>query len=130
MVGFTSLKQHVPTGVRARAVGDFLAVVGNRRSRRLVNTFVSVAQQAVPELPVEALTVWLDGRLRPIVRLSDHAPFWDLGFPAVMITDTAFLRNPHYHQPTDTLETLDLGFTARVATAVSAAARALAGPPR
>lgn len=38
---------------------------------------------------------------------SDHASFWREGYPAIMLTDTAFLRNPHYHQPTDTSDTLD-----------------------
>jgi acetyl-CoA carboxylase biotin carboxylase subunit len=41
------------------------------------------------------------------VALSDHWSYWQMGYPAVMITDTAFLRNPHYHRPTDTADTLD-----------------------
>jgi hypothetical protein len=45
-----------------------------------------------------------------------------------MITDTAFLRNPHYHQPSDTLDTLDLPFLTQVATATAAAAADLARP--
>ncbi len=45
-----------------------------------------------------------------------------------MITDTAFLRNPHYHQASDTLETLDLPFLARVTQATAATAAALALP--
>ncbi len=50
------------------------------------------------------------GRSVPDSRRSDHVPFWDLGYPALLITDTANLRNPHYHQATDTLDTLDLDF--------------------
>jgi hypothetical protein len=42
------------------------------------------------------------------VRLSDHSPFWDAGYNAVLVTDTSFLRNPNYHKPSDTIETLDL----------------------
>ena len=38
---------------------------------------------------------------------SDHASYWLAGFPAVMVTDTAFLRNPHYHTAQDTADTLD-----------------------
>jgi len=38
---------------------------------------------------------------------SDHKPFWDLGVPAIQVTDTAEFRNPHYHRPTDTPDTLD-----------------------
>ena len=50
----------------------------------------------------------------PATRLSDHASFWDHGFPAVMITDTAFFRNPYYHTPDDTMETLDFRFMAEL----------------
>jgi aminopeptidase YwaD len=46
----------------------------------------------------------------PQTRRSDHSPFWDRGYRAMMVTDTAFLRNPHYHQASDTIETLDLDF--------------------
>jgi hypothetical protein len=63
-----------------------------------------------------------------MVRLSDHASFWDCGFSAVMITDTAFLRNPHYHEPSDTLDTLDLAFLTQVGTATAATAANLALP--
>jgi hypothetical protein len=48
------------------------------------------------------------------VRLSDHSSFWDVDYPAVMITDTSFFRNPHYHQTTDTKETLDYAFLKKV----------------
>jgi Zn-dependent M28 family amino/carboxypeptidase len=47
-------------------------------------------------------------------RLSDHSSFWDHGFPALMVTDTAFLRNPNYHLPSDTIETLDFEFMRKV----------------
>jgi hypothetical protein len=50
----------------------------------------------------------------PDTRRSDHAPFWDLGFPAIMITDTANMRNPHYHWESDHIDTLDLAFLAVV----------------
>ena len=59
-----------------------------------------------------------NGGLIPEARLSDHSPFWDQGYPALMITDTAFLRNPHYHGATDTLETLNLEFMAKVCEGV------------
>ena len=47
---------------------------------------------------------------------SDKADnhFWDEGYNAMMITDTSFLRNPHYHEPTDTVDTLDLDFFCKV----------------
>jgi len=128
MVGFTCPRQRLPPGVRGRRTGDFIGVVGNKRSRTLLEAFVTSARRAVPALPVETLVVGWNGYLLPIVRLSDHAPFWDVGFPAVMITDTAFLRNPHYHKPSDTLDTLDLPFLTQVATATAAAAADLARP--
>ena len=43
----------------------------------------------------------------PGIDFSDHRNYWKEGFPAVMITDTAFFRNTNYHQKTDTPETLD-----------------------
>lgn len=60
------------------------------------------------------LPVVNQGRMVPDTRRSDHVPFWDLGYPAILITDTADLRNPHYHQASDTLETLDTAFLAQV----------------
>ena len=64
------------------------------------------AFQKNPELPVVKSKIPFNGRIIPAVRLSDHASFWDQGFKAVMITDTAFFRNPHYHRPSDTKEKL------------------------
>jgi len=67
-----------------------------------------------PKLPVIKLTVPLGGFLLPSVRLSDHSSFWDRGYKAVMITDTAFFRNPHYHRASDTMDRLDYGFMAEL----------------
>ncbi|OPY81467.1 MAG: Bacterial leucyl aminopeptidase precursor [Syntrophorhabdus sp. PtaU1.Bin153] len=50
----------------------------------------------------------------PGVDLSDHLSYWKFGFGAVMVTDTAFYRNPHYHEPTDTIDTLDFDRMAEV----------------
>lgn len=50
------------------------------------------------------------GLMVPQTRLSDHSPFWDRGYRAMMVTDTAFMRNPHYHKASDAIETLDLDF--------------------
>ena len=52
------------------------------------------------------------------VDFSDHANYWALGFPAVMITDTSFYRNPHYHTPHDTPDTLDYARMARATQGV------------
>ena len=51
---------------------------------------------------------------------SDHVPFWEREIPAVMWTDTAEFRNPHYHQATDTPETLDYGFLRAVTQILTA----------
>jgi hypothetical protein len=93
--------------------GTFIGVVGNVKSygfsRRLSRSF-----KRNPNLPIVSLTVPFDGKILPAIRLSDHASFWDKGYPAVMVTDSAFFRNPHYHQPSDTMETLDMGFMAEL----------------
>ena len=128
MIGYTSPVQTAPPGVPTPAVGDFIGVVGNRRSEGLVSLFKEGAARFVPSLAVEGLIVEGNGEDLPVVRLSDHAPFWDAGYPAVMITDTAFLRNPHYHLSTDTLDTLDLPFLRKVAAATAVATALLAGP--
>jgi len=72
-------------------------------------------------LPVESLVMPLNGILLYPVRWSDHSPFWDAGYPALLITDTSFYRNPHYHGPSDTMETLDLDFMAKVTKGVALA---------
>ena len=93
--------------------GDFIGVIGNWNSSSLLRRFTRQMRQ-VPGLPVETLSVPGNGGLVPAVRLSDHSPFWDLGYPALMVTDTSFFRNPHYHGPRDTLDTLNLNFMAKV----------------
>ncbi len=97
--------------------GDFIGVIGNWNSNTLLRRFVYGMRQT-PGLPVETLSVPGNGMLIPAVRLSDHSPFWDLGYPALMITDTSFYRNPHYHRATDTIDTLDIEFMARVCEGV------------
>jgi aminopeptidase YwaD len=97
--------------------GDFIGIIGNWRSASLLKSFAGAMRQ-VPALPVETLTVLGNGFLVPQVRLSDHAPFWDLGYPALLLTDTAFMRNPHYHASSDTIDTLDLEFMSKVCEGV------------
>ena len=57
------------------------------------------------------------------------APFCDNGYPAIMVTDTTNFRNPHYHQPTDTLETVNPAFAAEVCRAVGGLILAIAHAP-
>jgi Zn-dependent M28 family amino/carboxypeptidase len=105
-------------------VGDFIGVVGNQASAGLVET-VARAFRQVAGLPVATLAVPGNGEVLPDSRRSDHAAFWDHGWPALMVTDTSFFRNPHYHEPTDTPETLDYRFLARVTAGVCLAVEAL-----
>ncbi len=93
--------------------GNFIAVIGNQASGRLIERFAGGMKQ-VADLPVETLAVPENGNYLQATRLSDHSPFWDAGYSALMITDTSFLRNPHYHLPSDTPETLDFDFLRRV----------------
>jgi Peptidase family M28 len=86
--------------------GDFLAVIGNQGHPALLNSFTS--QTSLP--PVFTLAVPTLGDFTPDLVRSDHAPFWKKGLGAVFVTDTANFRNPHYHQPTDTVETVDREF--------------------
>ncbi len=99
--------------------GDFIALVGNEPSQELVYQLMEALNAATPDLPAEILVVPGSGDNFQEVRLSDHSPFWDQGHKAIMVTDTAFFRNPHYHQPTDTLETLDLDFITEVSAGVA-----------
>ncbi|MFC1492238.1 M28 family peptidase [Nitrospinota bacterium] len=101
--------------------GTFLGMVGNRRAHKMMRAFEEAARRHVPELTVVSHRFPLGGWLVPMTRLSDHAPFWDCGYPAVMLTDTAFLRNPNYHRSTDRPETLDYGFLTKVTRALVAA---------
>jgi hypothetical protein len=93
--------------------GNFIGIVGNLGSMGLTNSLYEAFQRN-PRLPVVKLTVPLGGWAMPSVRLSDHASFWDQGYKAVMITDTAFYRNPHYHSPSDTMDKLDFQFMAEL----------------
>ena len=88
--------------------GDFLAVIGNQGHPALIDSF---AQSPRPTLPqVLTLAIPTFGDFTPDLVRSDHAPFWKKGLGAVLVTDTANFRNPNYHQPTDTLETIDREF--------------------
>jgi aminopeptidase YwaD len=131
MLGYADSRpgsQNLPPGLAGLYpdVADFIGVVGNEASGPLLGT-VAQGMRTVPGLPVEQLAVPGRGEMVPDVRRSDHASFWDAGHPAVMVTDTSFFRNPHYHQPTDTPDTLDYLFLARVTLGVAAAVRRLLG---
>lgn len=119
--------QRVPlrTMVPVPDAGTFLCVVGTRRGRGLMRRFGEAAKASVPELTTVFYEAPLRGWVIPMTRWSDHAPFWDRGYPALMLTDTAPLRNPHYHRPTDAPETLDYTFLTNVTRALLAALASL-----
>ncbi|MGK7943733.1 MAG: M28 family peptidase [Microcystaceae cyanobacterium] len=116
MLGYCdqSLNSQVyPTGLKYfyPSTGNFIALVSN------FNTIFDVRKLSQPIrrfVPCEWLTVPLNGQFVADTRLSDHSPFWDAGSPALMVTDTANLRNPYYHTDRDRLETLDLDFLTKV----------------
>jgi Zn-dependent M28 family amino/carboxypeptidase len=83
-------------------LGNFIAVIGNWRSRRLVRRLAACLSET-GELPVARAAF----PLLPGPGLSDNWSFWKEGYPAAMVTDTAFFRNPHYHRSSDLPETLD-----------------------
>jgi hypothetical protein len=93
--------------------GNYFGIIGNFKSGGFTKALFRAFQKN-PELPVIKLKIPFNGWILPAVRLSDHASFWDQGFKAVMITDTAFFRNPHYHRPSDTMEKLDYRFMAEL----------------
>jgi Zn-dependent M28 family amino/carboxypeptidase len=93
--------------------GNFIGIVGNFKSRDFAGRLVEQFQKN-NQLPVVKLTVPFNGWVMPAIRLSDHASFWDQGFKAVMLTDSAFYRNPYYHTAADTMDKLDFEFMAEV----------------
>jgi Zn-dependent M28 family amino/carboxypeptidase len=96
---------------------DFIALVSNFRSRREMRRLAS-AFRAVSRFPLEqaATFAWIPG-----VAWSDHLSFWREGYRAMMLTDTAFFRNPHYHAATDKPETLDYPRMAALTEGLAAA---------
>ena len=116
MVGYTAPRQRYPFLSRwpgYPAQGNFIGIIGNWRSRRFGGAILRGFRKN-RDLPVESLFLPLDGWVLPETRLSDHASFWDAGLPALMVTDTAFFRNPNYHLPSDTIDTLDFTFMAQL----------------
>ena len=106
--------------------GNFLAAVGNMRSWRLLWRFRRGFKRAV-RFPL--FSIALPEKVAEI-RLSDNSSFWDQGYPALMLTDTSFLRNPHYHLPSDTPDTLDYERMAQVTIGIVGAVTAIAGLER
>ncbi|NEP43679.1 MAG: M20/M25/M40 family metallo-hydrolase [Okeania sp. SIO2H7] len=103
--------------------GDFIALMGNFSTLYdMISIGSSIRKKGTP---CEWLPVQNRGLLIPDTRRSDHAPFWDRGYRAIMVTDTANMRNPNYHQKSDTIETLDLDFLTGVCQGLIAGLRSL-----
>jgi Zn-dependent M28 family amino/carboxypeptidase len=113
-----------PFGLLYPSAGNFLAVVGNLPSRPLAIDFLR-AFMAVSDFPVEGVATF---EMLPGINWSDHWSFWKEGYPALMLTDTAPFRYPHYHAPEDIPDKLTPPAFARVGHGIIQAVRHLASP--
>ncbi|MEH1840737.1 MAG: M28 family peptidase [Nostoc sp.] len=138
MVGYACYTpgcQKYPAGLPVTAIsdkGDFLAVVGDTEHLPLLSAFQNPQmlsssalnkQKSMPS--VLTLPIPLKGLLTPDTLRSDHAPFWYQGVGAVLVTDTANLRTPHYHKPSDVPATIERSFFTGAAQIVVNATTAL-----
>jgi hypothetical protein len=112
-----------PFGAAYPSVGNFIAVVGDVGSRKLVREVVASFRRhaAVPSVGGAVPSAV------PGAGWSDHWSFWQAGYPAVMITDTAPFRYPYYHTPEDLPDKLDFDRMARVVAALEAVVGEFAG---
>jgi Zn-dependent M28 family amino/carboxypeptidase len=106
-------------------VGDFIGFVANEDSRELLETAARAftARARVP-LQAAAMPVGVAG-----TGWSDHWSYWQAGYPAMMVTDTAPWRYPWYHTPNDTIDKIDFDRFADVVDGLEAVIEALAGAP-
>jgi hypothetical protein len=115
--------QHLPTAlpIQLPGRGDFLGLLANHHSSQPMRQIMARSRAYTADLPVIGLEV-VPGveRVFPVLARSDHVPFWKHQIPAVMWTDTAEFRNPNYHKPSDTPETLNYEFLRRVTQLLTA----------
>lgn len=118
-----SQRYPAPFGWFYPSEGNFIGIVGNVRSRRLVRQVVGTFRRS-EDFPCEggALPGAVTG-----VGFSDHWSFWQEGYPAAMVTDTAMFRYPYYHHPEDTVDKVDFERLARVVRGLDAVVAELAG---
>jgi Zn-dependent M28 family amino/carboxypeptidase len=123
MIGFFSDKpnsQQFPDPALARIypnTGNFIIVVG-RQGYETFTAKIKSLMQAHSSIDVQSISF---PSSQGLAGLSDHRNYWKYNYPAVMINDTSFLRNPNYHQKTDTIDTLDFKKMAEVVKGVYAA---------
>ncbi len=110
----------MPFGMASQRA-NFIALVGNLSAILDINRLAKQMKQH--GTPIAVLPDPSAGKLVPITGFSDHRPFWQQKYRAIMVTDTAMLRNPHYHQASDTIETLDLDFLTNTCQSLIAALR-------
>ncbi|GAA3283274.1 MULTISPECIES: M20/M25/M40 family metallo-hydrolase [Dactylosporangium] len=114
MIGFTGAAQRLPEELEdyleAPERGDFIALVADDNSQGLLARFARHLE--VPSLPLV-----LPEFAKEVAMRSDHVPYWEAGRRSLLVTDTADYRNPHYHRPSDTAETLNYDFAAAVVKA-------------
>lgn len=132
MVGYfdtTEASQDYPDELPAfirpllRSRGDFIAFVSDLATRSQLGVFRRAFKKAV-EFPVLAAPL---PKARQLLWVSDHGPFWDNDYPALMVTDTSWFRNQNYHTMNDTPDTLDYDRMSRVAVGITEGVAALAG---
>jgi hypothetical protein len=118
----------LPPGITNEALdrGDFLALVGVRRHQRFTQDLTRAMLESEPDARVVTLDMFVVPP--PDIMRSDHAEFLIRGWPGAMLTDTANFRNPHYHQATDTPETIDRVRFARAISQLVGAVDRLANP--
>ncbi len=117
--------QHYPAGLERFYPdrGDYIGLIGNWPT--LLDLLRLQRSMKKAGIPCQWLPAGQRGWIVPSTRRSDHAPFWDEGYRAILVTDTADLRNPHYHKLSDNLETLDRDFLAGVCRGLMAGIRYL-----
>ncbi|MGE5339029.1 MAG: M20/M25/M40 family metallo-hydrolase [Gemmatimonadota bacterium] len=102
--------------------GNFIAFVSNLRSRQALRAWVRTFRSH-GDFPSESLA---SPAIVPGVSWSDQLSFWRVGYPAVMVTDTAFYRYPHYHRSSDTPDRIRYPEMARVVDGLARAIAAVA----
>ena len=111
-----------PLGFFYPSTGNFIAFVSNLSSRALLHEVIASFRRHAG-FPSEGVAA---PAFIPGVDWSDHWSFWDEGYPALMVTDTAPYRYPHYHTAQDTPDKVDYERTARVVTGLCRTLRDLA----
>lgn len=114
MIGYTSTAIDPLSGTPS----DYLAMAAVPGSDLLARTWGAAARTYVPELPAAALVV--PPRAFPGVLRSDHRSFYRVGYPVLGVSDVGPIRNPNYHRPTDTPDTLDYPFLTASTRAIAA----------